>query len=94
MCICAYVVYGHGHPKMWVCACAVCYRLMSHHGRGRRPCPFCEDSDFDVTILEHVLQSCSSQLGLHEGIPTASNVDALCTDMFSYAQGFYRVLNF
>ena len=30
-------------------------RLMSHHGRGRRLCPFCEDTDLDVTILEHVL---------------------------------------
>ena len=43
-------------------------RLMSHHGRGRRPFPFCNDSDFGVQI----------QLGLHEGISTASIVDAVC----------------
>ena len=33
-------------------------------------------TDFDVPILEHVLDS---QLRLHEGISTASIVDAMCT---------------
>ena len=57
-------------PRIWVGALEhggrytaglqVLTRLMSHHGRGRRPCPFCEDSDFDVTILEHVLESHNS----------------------------------
>ena len=56
------------------------------HGRGRRPCPFCDDSDFDVPILEHVLDSHSSQRGLHEGNYTASIVD-VCTDMF-FMSGF------
>ena len=68
-------------------------RLMSHRGRGRKPCPFREDSDLDVTILEHVLESHSSQLGLNEGFSTACIVDAICTDMFSYVRGFYRVLH-
>ena len=43
--------------------------------------PFCEDSDLDVTTLEHVLESLSSQLGLNKGISTACLVDAVCTDM-------------
>ena len=33
------------------------------------------------------------QLGLNERIFTAHLVDAMCTDMFSYVPGFYRVLH-
>ena len=55
---------GWSSGTRWKVHCQVAsphYRLISHHGRGRRPCPFCEDSDFDVTILEHVLESHSSR---------------------------------
>ena len=30
-------------------------RLLSSHGRGRKPCPLCEDVDLDgLHVLEHV----------------------------------------
>ena len=36
-------------PRIWDTAgLQALTKLMSHHGRGRRPCLFCEDSDFDV----------------------------------------------
>ena len=30
-------------------------RLMSHHGRGRKPCPLCDVTDLPISVLEHVL---------------------------------------
>ena len=69
-------------------------RLMSHHGRGRRPCPFCEDSDFDVTILEYVLESHSSRLGLHEGICTASIVALMSRVSTMYCISNFTIISF
>ena len=53
-------------------------------------------TDFDITILEHVLEFHSSQLGLHEGIFTTSIVHALCADMFYMSRIYtlYYTFNF
>ena len=37
------------------------YRLLRHHGRGMKPCPFC-DSEFGVPLLDHVLDVHGSRL--------------------------------
>ena len=32
-------------------------RMMSHHGRGRKPCPLCEENDLNLSVLEHVFDA-------------------------------------
>ena len=31
--------------------------MMSHHGRGRKPCPLCEENDLNLSVLEHVFDA-------------------------------------
>ena len=31
-------------------------RVLSHHERGRYPCPLCENFEFGTTVLEHIME--------------------------------------
>ena len=45
-------------------------RLLSSHGRGRKPCPLCEDVDLDAPVFDHVLERHMNRLSF-------SGIDAL-----------------
>ena len=54
---------GHRHTK----GLQNLTRIMSHHGRGKKPCPLCETSlgtTAQVGVLKHVLRDHSAILGL------------------------------
>ena len=40
--------------------------LMSHHGRGSKPCPFCEEDSLADSVLNHVLARYGAEMGLVE----------------------------
>jgi hypothetical protein len=40
-------------------------RLMSHHDRGKKPCPLCEGELNGLTVLEHVLEKHKGKLPFH-----------------------------
>jgi hypothetical protein len=39
-------------------------RLLGHHGKGKKPCPFCDKMDLPVPVLYHVLGEHGQHLGL------------------------------
>jgi hypothetical protein len=39
-------------------------RLLGHHGKGKKPCPFCDKMDLPVPVLYHVLGDHGQHLGL------------------------------
>ena len=39
-------------------------QLMSHHRRGSKPCPCCEENSMTVSVLDHVLMKHCVQIGL------------------------------
>ena len=59
------VAEGVGWPKLWDTALdlgqrhtrglQVLSRLMSHHGRGLKPCPMGSETNLDTPILDHIL---------------------------------------
>jgi len=36
-------------------------RLRNHHGRGSKPCPFCEEDSLADSVLKHVLARHSAE---------------------------------
>ena len=42
-------------------------RMMSHHGRGNRPCPLCDAAPLETLVMEHVLADHCVELGLEPG---------------------------
>ena len=38
--------------------------LMSHHGRGSKPCPFCEEDSLADSVLNHVLARLGAEVGV------------------------------
>ena len=41
-------------------------RVMSYHGRGRYPCPLCENSEFGTTVMEHIMECHKPDLKLEQ----------------------------
>ena len=41
-------------------------RLISSHGRGRKPCPLCHQVNLATSVLEHVLEQHMNRLNLNE----------------------------
>ena len=39
-------------------------RVMSHHGRGSRPCPLCDAAALQSTVLDHILEHHRGELFL------------------------------
>ena len=42
-------------------------RVVSHHGGGRYPCPLCENSEFDTTVMEHIMECHKPKSGTERG---------------------------
>ncbi len=42
-------------------------RIMSHHGRGNRPCPLCDTAPLESSVMEHLLGAHCVELGLDPG---------------------------
>ena len=41
-------------------------RLISSHGRGRKPCPLCDQVNLSTSVLEHMLEQHMNRLNLNE----------------------------
>ena len=62
-CASAYACLGFGE-KHTIGLQKLC-RIMSHHGRGRYPCPLCEDSQLvTASVLEHIVDHHKEELNL------------------------------
>ena len=40
-------------------------RLMTHHGRGRNPCPLCDEKDLEMSVVDHTSYVHHQELGLN-----------------------------
>ena len=45
-------------------------RVMSHHGRGSRPCPLCDDATLQSSVLDHILENHGGKLFLEPELDT------------------------
>ena len=45
-------------------------RVMSHHGRGSRPCPLCDDATLQSSVLDHILENHRGELFLEPELDT------------------------
>ena len=45
-------------------------RVMSHHRRGSRPCPLCDDATLQSSVLEHILENHGGELFLELELDT------------------------
>ena len=45
-------------------------RVMSHHGRGSRPCPLCDDATLQSSVLDHILANHGGELFLEPELDT------------------------
>ena len=50
-------------------------RVMSHHGRGSRPCPRCDAATLQSSVLDHILEHHKAELFLDSEL----DVDQLLT---------------
>ena len=77
------VKLGGNWPKLWDAALHLgtrhlrglqtLSRLMSHHGRGSKPCPLCEKDKLCSRLLDHYLTAHQQKIGL-QGIGSILSV--------------------
>lgn len=61
-------------------------RVMSHHGRGDKPCPLCDTASLQTSLLQHLLDHHSKDLHLDRGLcsdnisdwPSSLHLHILC----------------
>ena len=52
-------------------------RVMSHHGRGDKPCPLCDTASPQTSLLQHLLDHHSKDLHLDKGLCSDNVLDWL-----------------
>ena len=62
-------------------------RLISSHGRGRKPCHLCDQVNLATSVLEHVLEQHMNRLNLNE----MAALERLISGDMNFVYAFWNV---
>ena len=87
--LCGLANVAHAHTCRGALECGGRYtkcvqaltRLMGHHGRGKKPCPYCDSCE--VPLLEYVISAHNRLLRISEHSTSESILHSICKDIFS-----------